>query len=78
VADRLRRRLADEQILVEGGIPIKFTVSIGMTNARREDDCLDDLIKRADTAMYLAKKRGRNRVESADPLNNGEPLEQAH
>jgi diguanylate cyclase (GGDEF)-like protein len=78
VADRLRRRLADEQILVEGGIPIKFTVSIGMTNARREDDCLDDLIKRADTAMYLAKKRGRNRVESADPLNNGEPLAQAH
>lgn len=69
VADRLRQRMADKQILVKGGIPIKFTVSIGMTNARREDDCLDDLIKRADAAMCLAKKRGRNRVETADKLN---------
>lgn len=64
VADRLRQRLADIQTIVDGGIPINFTVSIGVTHARREDENLDDLIKRADAALYQAKHKGRNRVET--------------
>lgn len=65
VADRLRQRLAAKQTTVDGGIPINFTVSIGVTHARREDDCVDDLIKRADAAMNQAKNMGRNRVETS-------------
>lgn len=78
VADRLRRRLADDQILVEGGVPIQFTVSIGITSARREDECLDDLVKRAYAAMNMAKQKGRNRVETDEDPDTGKPLTQAY
>lgn len=66
VAERLRQRLAEKQTTIDGGIPINFTVSIGVAHARREDKHLDDLIKRADTALYQAKNQGRNRVEVSD------------
>ncbi|MCC6345905.1 MAG: diguanylate cyclase, partial [Nitrospirales bacterium] len=41
-----------------GGI----TVSIGVTELE-EGDSMDSLVRRADSALYLAKRRGRNRVE---------------
>jgi diguanylate cyclase (GGDEF)-like protein len=65
VADRLRQQLAAIQTIIDGGIPINFTVSIGVTHARREDESLDDLIKRADAALEQAKSKGRNRVETS-------------
>ncbi len=40
----------------------KVTVSFGLTEFK-ENDTEDSLIKRADDAMYEAKKKGRNRVE---------------
>ena len=40
----------------------KITVSFGVTQLK-EDDTEDSIVIRADDAMYLAKKRGRNRVE---------------
>jgi diguanylate cyclase (GGDEF)-like protein len=40
----------------------KVTVSFGVTEFRG-NDTEDSLIKRADDAMYEAKKKGRNRVE---------------
>jgi diguanylate cyclase (GGDEF)-like protein len=51
VADRLRQQLAAEPFIVDGGIPITVTVTIGVTQSRREDDCVGDVIKRADAAM---------------------------
>jgi diguanylate cyclase (GGDEF)-like protein len=64
VADRLRQQLASKPFIVDNGIPINVTVSIGVTQGRREDECVDDLIKRADAAMVEAKGKGRNRVET--------------
>jgi diguanylate cyclase (GGDEF)-like protein len=43
---------------------IRFTVSIGIANAAGRGT-LEEMLKLADTAMYLAKSRGRNRVEVA-------------
>jgi diguanylate cyclase (GGDEF)-like protein len=65
VADRLRHRLAEKQIKINGGTPIQFTVSIGVTHVQREDETLDSIIKRADKALCQAKHGGRNRVEAA-------------
>ncbi|MEW6077078.1 MAG: GGDEF domain-containing protein [Thermodesulfobacteriota bacterium] len=41
---------------------IRLTVSIGMT-IYRLNESIDDLLTRADTAMYQAKKSGKDRVE---------------
>ncbi|MCX7839493.1 MAG: diguanylate cyclase [Anaerolineae bacterium] len=43
--------------------PLRFTVSIGVAALNPTHDAtLDELIQRADRAMYAAKQRGRNRV----------------
>lgn len=41
----------------------KITVSIGLTQFKTDDSCMEDIIKRADEALYMAKKNGKNRVE---------------
>ncbi|MCC7310100.1 MAG: GGDEF domain-containing protein [Sulfuritalea sp.] len=40
------------------------TVSIGVTVSRSDDAGLDEIISRADAALYQAKHAGRNRIES--------------
>ncbi len=62
VASRLCQRIAAHAVEVDG-TTIRYTVSAGVATM---DDALagvGDLLKRADTAMYAAKARGRNRVE---------------
>ena len=39
-----------------------FTISVGLTSFNHEEDDLDSFVRRADNAMYSAKKRGRNRI----------------
>jgi two-component system, cell cycle response regulator len=41
------------------------TVSIGICSLSSPDDTANALIKRADRALYLAKRDGRNRVVAA-------------
>ena len=43
------------------GLPQKVTMSLGVTDFTTSDTA-DSAIKRADEAMYLAKKQGRNKV----------------
>lgn len=45
------------------GLPV--TVSIGVAEIRRHDDTPDDAFRRADEALYAAKRAGRDRVEVA-------------
>jgi two-component system cell cycle response regulator len=51
------------QVFTHNGKHIPLTVSIGFTTAL-PDEKVDDLIDRADSALYQAKQRGRNRVVS--------------
>ena len=59
VAERIREACAMP------GAESFCTVSIGVTTNHGAGDSVDTLIARADAAMYLAKTRGRNRVEAA-------------
>ncbi len=62
VAERLRDNLSKIDISTDGGALIRFTVSIGMTVVENKDDLLNDIVKKVDKALYMAKKQGRNRV----------------
>ena len=63
VAERLRRRIAADPFGIQqgtGSVPV--TISIGIAALRGKDDGAAALIKRADQALYRAKRDGRNRV----------------
>jgi two-component system, cell cycle response regulator len=63
VAERLRRRIAAEPFPIQQGArAIPVTISIGIAALRGNDDTAAALLKRADEALYRAKRDGRNRV----------------
>jgi diguanylate cyclase (GGDEF)-like protein len=47
---------------VKGAKSVKVTISIGLSNFSKHADCPEKVIKRADSALYKAKKNGRNCV----------------
>ncbi|TFF73376.1 GGDEF domain-containing protein [Aeromonas taiwanensis] len=51
-----------------------MTVSIGVAERSPEDEHLDQLIHRADMAMYQAKRQGRNQTVLAQPPGDGDEL----
>lgn len=63
VAERLRRAVQVQE-MTYGEAPVKFTVSIGVAEVGRSGESLDSLMRRADLALYRAKGKGKNRVES--------------
>jgi two-component system, cell cycle response regulator len=63
VAERLRRRIAADPFAIQQGArSIPVTISIGISALRGKDDSAAGLLKRADQALYRAKRDGRNRV----------------
>jgi two-component system cell cycle response regulator len=62
VAERIRRRIAGEPFAIDQGAKaIDVTLSIGLA-ALGENDTAATVLKRADQALYRAKRDGRNRV----------------
>jgi two-component system cell cycle response regulator len=63
VAERLRRRIAAEPFAIQqGSRVVPVTISIGIAALRDKDDTAASVLKRADQALYRAKRDGRNRV----------------
>jgi two-component system cell cycle response regulator len=63
VAERLRRRIAAEPFAIQqGSRVVPVTISIGIAALRGKDDTAASVLKRADQALYRAKRDGRNRV----------------
>jgi diguanylate cyclase (GGDEF)-like protein len=59
VAERIREQLAEQELMREE-IGSGLTTSIGVV--QHESGSSDDLIRRADAALYSAKEQGKNRV----------------
>ncbi len=63
VARRIRESVAKDSIRVNGKENITLTVSVGVNLDVSSSASMQDAIDKADKALYLAKKAGRNRVE---------------
>ena len=63
LAERLRQAVANAGFS-PGGQPHRITVSIGLAPYGPGSDSFSLLMRGADTALYTAKRNGRNRVES--------------
>jgi two-component system cell cycle response regulator len=63
VAERLRDRVARDPVTISGTAgQLSVTISMGVASYVGPTETPDELIKRADEAMYEAKRSGRNRV----------------
>jgi diguanylate cyclase (GGDEF)-like protein len=62
VAERFRRALAETTLKINGR-DVKITVSAGIAQFLPEDT-LEDLLARADNALYISKRAGRNRISA--------------
>ncbi|MEA1674357.1 diguanylate cyclase [Nitrospirillum sp. BR 11163] len=61
VAERIRTSLAELEVAYDGQVA-QVTASLGVAQWRSPDETLEDLLARADGALYQAKKGGRNRT----------------
>lgn len=66
VAERIRFNIIKLKIAHEKSLPLQLvTLSLGIaTSSDHPSGSYEDLLKNADTALYEAKRKGRNRVES--------------
>ena len=61
-AERLRAAVAEAPLALPAG-PLAITISIGVGVMTPADSGFEELLRRADLALYTAKAGGRNRVE---------------
>jgi diguanylate cyclase (GGDEF)-like protein len=64
VGERMRQRVSERAFDVGDGLALLLRVSVGVAQWRA-GELMPALLDRADTALYGAKDRGRNRVEVA-------------
>ena len=63
VAERIRRRIAGEPFSIRSGAAaLDVTISVGLAALAGVADTAAAILKRADQALYRAKRDGRNRV----------------
>ena len=67
MGERLLQRVHEEPVpaFKDGDSPLRITLSIGIASAPEDAQTGRGLVQQADTALYYAKKQGRNRVASA-------------
>jgi diguanylate cyclase (GGDEF)-like protein/PAS domain S-box-containing protein len=65
IVDRMRRRLAEARFLWDGQ-SFLTSGSFGLVPLHAGSGSLYDLLSAADSACYIAKERGRNRIHLAD------------
>jgi diguanylate cyclase len=69
VSEKLRKEIENAVFEYEGErVPI--TISIGITEVNESDKQYESIVSRADSYMYQAKEKGRNKVVSDQDMNN--------
>jgi two-component system cell cycle response regulator len=62
VGERLRVAIAADAFQVRPGLGIHMTASVGIATLECPEDTPETVFRRADSALFAAKRRGRNRV----------------
>ncbi|MBE7731537.1 PleD family two-component system response regulator [Devosia faecipullorum] len=62
VAERVRQSICEKSFDVGTARPLSVTVSVGVSLNDGPADTPESMVKRADVALYRAKREGRNRV----------------
>ncbi|HKY31269.1 MAG TPA: sensor domain-containing diguanylate cyclase, partial [Candidatus Polarisedimenticolia bacterium] len=65
IADRIRGCLEEQVFLAALGLRVRLTASFGVSTFPDHGQSREDLIQKADQAMYLVKDRGKNGVALA-------------
>jgi len=63
LAERLRNQMMRLDFSPPEGRPFRVTISLGIAIGDSEGEPFAELMRRADDALYMAKRKGRNRVE---------------
>ncbi len=66
VAEKLRDTIEMHPIHITEANSLNCTVSMGLAAKQSNNDNLNELLVRADKALYIAKTKGRNRVQQFD------------
>jgi diguanylate cyclase (GGDEF)-like protein len=61
VAERIRAAIQATTVRLQDGTTLSVTISIGIA-MRQAGDTVESLLQKADKALYLAKREGRNRI----------------
>jgi diguanylate cyclase (GGDEF)-like protein len=64
IGERIRQTVRQLD-LIEAGVTDRITVSVGVASGQHPGEAMDDIVERADRALYTAKRTGRNRVVEA-------------
>lgn len=65
LAERLRRKI-ENSIIESTEKLINITASFGISSCTVTNQTLEDMLTKADDALYVAKKKGRNQVKSCN------------
>lgn len=63
--NQFRTKIKNESLFFKGRLLPKITISIGVAEAPQHGNNIEDILRAADEALYIAKQNGKDRVEAA-------------
>jgi diguanylate cyclase (GGDEF)-like protein/PAS domain S-box-containing protein len=67
IADEMASLIQNHQIRIDDQVRLNLSCSIGISEINGSAESPEEYLKQADIALYVAKRRGRNRIQVYDP-----------
>jgi len=63
-AEAIRKKIEEHPVKIDGSEELKVTLSLGVAEVKDESEELQNIFNKVDSALYAAKRKGRNRTET--------------